>query len=188
LMGTPFGSWPIDRANLNVPSGLDVVWAATLLKMRTESFGIGAAAIALLSACAAQKSQQVSLKGRDTPPPRLLAVLELRSQLAPADARGVPDGYFSDAIRGQIHDRVPSISVMTKENILLLLPEKHGDLADCEADCEVETGRRIGADLIVTGEVLKFGDELTEVWSSGLKSQECPSRTCRLPCPEPWTG
>ena len=34
------------------------------------------------------------------------------------------------------------------------------DLAACEGECEVETGRNIGADFIVTGEIGRFGPDL----------------------------
>src|SRR5205807_2437182 len=33
------------------------------------------------------------------------------------------------------------------------------DLASCEGECEVDTGRRIGADVVVSGELLKFGTQ-----------------------------
>ncbi|MFM8559261.1 MAG: PEGA domain-containing protein, partial [bacterium] len=52
----------------------------------------------------------------------------------------------------------------------LLPPGK--TLADCsKGQCEVEVGRTIGADYIVTGEVLKFGDELR----LNLKVHHCVS-------------
>jgi hypothetical protein len=51
----------------------------------------------------------------------------------------------------------PRLSVMTRENLLVLLQASGKDLADCEGECEVDTGRRIGADAVVSGDVLKFG-------------------------------
>ena len=46
---------------------------------------------------------------------------------------------------------------MTRENTLVLLQASGKKLEDCEGECEVDTGRRLGADLIVSGQVLKVG-------------------------------
>ena len=49
--------------------------------------------------------------------------------------------------------------VMTKESIEVLIdPSK--SLEDCVGVCEVETGRLLGADWILTGEVIRFGKSL----------------------------
>jgi hypothetical protein len=63
--------------------------------------------------------------------------------------------YFSDRVRGTLSDRVPGIFVMTRENILELLGG--ADAGDCEGQCEVETGRKIGADYVVSGRFTKVG-------------------------------
>jgi hypothetical protein len=49
------------------------------------------------------------------------------------------------------------LNVMTRENMLVLLESSGKKLAECEGECEVDTGRRLGADLVITGEVLRFG-------------------------------
>ncbi|MCB9526880.1 MAG: tetratricopeptide repeat protein [Myxococcales bacterium] len=87
-------------------------------------------------------------------PPRL-AVLELtdRAGLRPAEA-----DYLTDLVRA-IAGRRPGLLVLTRENIVELLPPG-ADLAACEADCEVEIGRRLGADFVVSGEIVDFGGEL----------------------------
>ena len=41
---------------------------------------------------------------------------------------------------------------------IVLLQSSGKDLADCEGECEVDTGRRIGADAVISGDVLKFGE------------------------------
>src|SRR5206468_4766062 len=41
--------------------------------------------------------------------------------------------------------------------MLVLLQSSGKKLEECEGECEVDTGRRIGADLVVSGELLKFG-------------------------------
>ena len=70
--------------------------------------------------------------------------------------------YLTDLVRGAASRALAGrgFLVLTRENIYELLPPgKH--MADCaSASCEVEPGRMIGADYIVTGEVLKFAGEL----------------------------
>ncbi len=83
-----------------------------------------------------------------------VAVLELRraAGFTLEDAR-----YLADEVRGAVLKAAPRLSVMTRENLLVLLQASGKDLADCEGECEVDTGRRIGADAVVSGDVLKFG-------------------------------
>ena len=50
--------------------------------------------------------------------------------------------------------------VMTRENILVMLPPGRKDLAECEGRCEVETARNIGARWHVVGDVKKVGRKL----------------------------
>ena len=68
--------------------------------------------------------------------------------------------YISDLMRSVGVRSLPSdrFIMMTRENIFELLPEGQ-NLADCLGECAVETGRKIGADYVVTGEVLRFGGE-----------------------------
>jgi len=83
-----------------------------------------------------------------------VAVLELKS-----DGEVKPDQlrYFGDAVRAATLKSAPWLEVMTRENILVLLQASGKDLANCEGECEVDTGRRIGADAVVTGELIKLG-------------------------------
>jgi TolB-like protein len=46
---------------------------------------------------------------------------------------------------------------MTRENLMVLLASTGKKLEECEGECEVDTGRRIGADHIVSGEIQKVG-------------------------------
>ncbi len=39
----------------------------------------------------------------------------------------------------------------------MLLQAAGKKLEECEGECEVETGRRVGADLVVSGEALRVG-------------------------------
>ncbi len=88
-------------------------------------------------------------------PPRLLAVLEIHSKLKGKEAEQIDAGYLTDVIRA-VALKAPGVSVMTRENMLVLLGGSKS-LAECEGECEVETGRRLGADLVVSGEVLRYG-------------------------------
>lgn len=89
--------------------------------------------------------------------PRRVAVLTLQNSagLSTSEVR-----YVTDRVRAALL-RLPSSQfvVLTRENILALLPPGT-QLADCEGDCEVTTGRLLGADLIITGDVLRFGQGL----------------------------
>ena len=100
-----------------------------------------------------------------------LAVLELRND---AGLRPAEVAYLTDLVRGDASQALPSESflVMTRESIQELLPPGM-KLVDClsSSQCEVEVGRKIGADYIVTGEILKFGDELR----MSLKAHHCVS-------------
>ena len=95
-----------------------------------------------------QQAAQVKLSGR-------LAVLDLRlltKELTPDDAR-----YFTDIVRTSVLKAAPQLEVITRENLIVLLQASGKDLANCEGECEVDTGRRIGADAIVSGEIQKVG-------------------------------
>ncbi len=86
-----------------------------------------------------------------------LAVLELRDEasLEPGAVR-----YLAEVVRGEAVRLAPGhLFVLTRENLLAMLPPDV-DLADCEGACEVETGRNIGADHLVTGTVVRLGDGL----------------------------
>jgi TolB-like protein len=65
--------------------------------------------------------------------------------------------YFADVVRGATLRAAPRMDVMTRENLLVLLQASGKDASACEGECEVDTGRRIGADAVISGEVLKVG-------------------------------
>lgn len=89
--------------------------------------------------------------------PRRIAVLELHN---PAGLEAPEAAYLTDQVRGAALGLPPDrFLVLTRENVLELLPPGT-DLADCVGACEVETGRNLGADFVVTGDVLRFGGEL----------------------------
>ncbi len=90
---------------------------------------------------------------------RLLAVLEIKSKLGGAEAASVDAAYLTDVIRSAALEALPGLRVMTRENMFVLVQSAGKSLADCEGECEVDTGRKLGADLVVSGELLKFGSK-----------------------------
>ena len=87
-----------------------------------------------------------------------LAILEFRNIGKAMDASEV--GYIAEIFRdlgAKIGRR--GLSIMTKENILQLLPPGK-TLEQCQGECEVETGRNIGADFVLSGEVRKLPEGL----------------------------
>lgn len=100
-----------------------------------------------------------------TPAPAKVAVLELHDGAAVGDAAV---RFLAEQVRGAALG-LPADAwfVMTRENLVALLPPGT-DLAQCAADCEIETGRSIGADYIVTGEVTRLGSQL----KLGLKAHQ----------------
>ncbi len=99
-----------------------------------------------------------------------LAVMEFvnRDAVTPDETR-----YLTDCVRGTAARTLPTdrCLVMTRDNIQALLPEGQ-NLTDCSAsDCEVETGRRVGADFIVSGEIIRFDGALRMT----LKAYDCAS-------------
>jgi TolB-like protein len=91
------------------------------------------------------------------PEPRVAAVLELRNKLEGADRNMVDAAFLTDLVRQQVLEDAPSLKLMTRENVLTLLEASGKKLEECEGECEVDTGRRLGADVVVTGEILRFG-------------------------------
>lgn len=82
---------------------------------------------------------------------RRLAVLELRG----AGVEPQVLSLLSEAARtGALGAK--GIAVVTRENLLVLLQAAGVDPAACEGECEIETGRKIGADLVITGDVARI--------------------------------
>src|SRR5438094_4330105 len=88
---------------------------------------------------------------------KLLSVLELHNKLEGGDKKAVDASYLSDRIRAEVLDAKLGVQVMTRENMLVLLQSQGKSLENCEGECEVDTGRRLGADYVISGEVLKVG-------------------------------
>ena len=67
--------------------------------------------------------------------------------------------FLADKVRGEAlrHLEGSGWEVITRENMLVLLQANASDLAACEGECEVETGRLLGAQLVVAGSVVRLG-------------------------------
>jgi TolB-like protein len=97
------------------------------------------------------------------PPPAsvkgLLAVLELRNKLGAADKAAIDAAFLTDMVRSGALHAFPGLKVMTRENMQVMVEAGGKKLEECEGECEVDTGRRLGADYIASGEVLRFGSK-----------------------------
>lgn len=89
----------------------------------------------------------------------LVAVLEFRNKLPP-DVKDADAGYFTDVVRSNALDALPAARMMTRENMLVLLAADGKELSACEGECEVDTGRKLGADYVISGELLRVGTSL----------------------------
>ena len=91
-------------------------------------------------------------------------------RLAVLEFRGVD---VSESVRRILSDRVRSgvlkvskgqkikgeeLLIMTRENIDQVLKDMGKSSADCKGECEVELAKNIGADYVISGEVLKMDD------------------------------
>ena len=88
-----------------------------------------------------------------------VAVMDFRNE---ANIQGREINYITDLVRGAARRALPAnlYIVMTKENIIEMLPPGKR-LVDCTgAQCIVEAGRIVGADYVVDGEVVNFSGEL----------------------------
>jgi hypothetical protein len=91
---------------------------------------------------------------------KLLSVLELHNKLEGDARRAVDAAYIADRIRAEVLDQRLGVQVMTRENMLVLLQSQGKSLAECEGECEVDTGRRLGADYVISGDLLRVGSSL----------------------------
>lgn len=89
-----------------------------------------------------------------------VAVLELRHpQAVPADAAG----YLTDRIRQVAQGRAGErLLLLTRQNLAAMLPPGTA-IEDCEGECEVETGRNLGVDYVISGRIVSFGAGLRAI-------------------------
>src|SRR5437899_2310149 len=94
----------------------------------------------------------------------LVAILEIRGpareNAAPAKGRAAavtPDSmYLTNVVRSLAADR--GLNVMTRENVEVLLANRSASVGDCVDKCEVEIARVLGAEYVISGELLRTSD------------------------------
>jgi len=88
------------------------------------------------------------------PPTRaaVLAVLEFRNHIE-SSAREVDAGYIRQAAQSEALRVASGLQLLTSDAI----PELGG--RDCARDCQVEAVRKLGADLVLTGDLNKIGSK-----------------------------
>ncbi|MFN3201573.1 MAG: PEGA domain-containing protein [Bradymonadia bacterium] len=84
-----------------------------------------------------------------------IAVLELSN---PAGLTAQEAAYVTDLVRWAGVGATEAV-VLTRENMLELLPPGV-DLTACEGQCEVETGRNLGVERVISGEIVRYADGL----------------------------
>lgn len=135
--------------------GLGLLAALLLLPARRRR---GARALLLAAALAALPARAAEEELKQDP---LVAVLNFKNKLTePADqAVFTPTllGYLPDKVRESIIKTLDTARPMTSENMISLVTAAGKQLEDCEGQCEVDTGRLLGADLVITGDLLKVG-------------------------------
>ncbi len=91
---------------------------------------------------------------------KVVAVLDFKSKLKGKEAEEVDPIYLANVVRSKALEAGAGLRVMTRENMLVLVQAQGKTLAECEGECEVDTGRRLGADLVISGEILRVGSKL----------------------------
>src|SRR2546427_5585302 len=128
--------------------------------MRSCSLLLIACACATAARPPTPAAETAAASAREPSATRIVSVLELRNKQQLRDGPGIDAGYVADRLRAEVLGAGIDARVISRENMLVLLQAQGKQLADCEAECEVETGRRIGADLVVSGELVRVGDSL----------------------------
>jgi len=115
----------------------------TLIRLTGRSIGLVCLAVTLVC------------PGRATGDQRL-AVLEFTSDGSVTDSEL---SFIADRVRGEALRVLGSDhwKVMTRENMLVLLGANVDQLEACIGECEVETGRLLGAHRVVAGSAMVFG-------------------------------
>jgi TolB-like protein len=88
---------------------------------------------------------------------RRLAVLEFER----APGVEVDRIYFSDRVRSLVSRQAPDLFVMTRESIEGLLQAAGTSAAECEDQCAIEVGRKLGADYVLSGRFALVGKSLS---------------------------
>ena len=88
-----------------------------------------------------------------------LAVLELRSKLKGDERERIDAAFLSNVVRRAALAALPELHVMSKDSMFVMLRGAGKDPAECAGECDVDSGRIVGAEYVVGGEVLRFGEQ-----------------------------
>ena len=86
-----------------------------------------------------------------------LAVLEFEVQ----KGLNIDRRTFSSRLQNAARKAAPNLFVMTEANIETLVRSSGKPLEECEGQCAVDTGRLIGADIVIAGRISRVGKTLT---------------------------
>lgn len=102
-----------------------------------------------------------------------VAVIEFKGQLSPAMSPAMLAIMTDQVRRAALEEAGARFEVMVKENMNVLLQQMGGDQKCSAAGCEVEVGRSIGAQVVITGEARAVGGStvvLTKMFETGTGS------------------
>ena len=99
-----------------------------------------------------------------------IAVLEIVGNSVDEDVRTVT----SDSLRTGLHQNIDrgKYKLITRENLYMFLEDMGKEMSCAEGNCEVEIGRNIGADIIVSGSIAFFEEEDFFVLNTKMFSSE----------------
>src|SRR5437870_2517680 len=104
--------------------------------------GSAAALVPLAGSAAGEEKQQA------------LAVLEFRSSLEQEDGQRVDAAALAEMVRAIARGDLPRAQIAGREEAVAAAAEAP---KECGDDCEIEIGRDLGADLVVSGELFRIG-------------------------------
>jgi formylglycine-generating enzyme required for sulfatase activity len=106
---------------------------------------------------------------------QLLAVLD-KSRPEDAGLSRAKLDALTQAVRGEATRRLPAgFTILSEENTLVILRDMGVDLSRCQGECEVETGRKLGADWVLSQQLTRFGT----VWNLQLNLFETATGALR---------
>ncbi|MDR3000709.1 MAG: hypothetical protein LBU89_05540, partial [Fibromonadaceae bacterium] len=93
---------------------------------------------------------------------QILAVLEIVSSSEEINLTISEFRHLTDELRNQARETMPkSYSILTRDNILQLLPPNESEASCFDDNCVISIGRAIGAEYVTQGFVGKFGEKFT---------------------------
>jgi hypothetical protein len=96
----------------------------------------------------------------------IIAVIDFEKSQLIKDAEKLPNAekidryYLADTVRGVVVAELPASKVMTKELNEQMLGASGQSLESCEGLCAIETGKKLGADYVISGDITRFGTTL----------------------------